>query len=122
MAFALLTVGVLMVASAVNNKQGVLVCLVQNDFTGPKSFVYWVIALLIIGAAGNIEKVKPLSDAFLFLIIVALFLAKGDPNKVGGGFFEKFMQAIGSTAAGGAGAAGNPNQTNIRLPGGIQPL
>jgi hypothetical protein len=119
MAFALLTVGVLMVASAVNNKQSVLVCLVQSDFTGPHSFIYWVIALLVIGAAGNIEKVKPLSDAFLFLIIVALFLAKGNA-----GFFGNFMQAIGSTAAaaGGSGVTGNPNQTTIRLPGGIQPL
>lgn len=88
-----------MIVSAVRDTQDQFVCLVKSDFTGPKSFVYWIIALMIIGAMGNIEKVRPLSDALLFLIIVALFLAKGDPAKAGGGFFEKFMQAIGSSPA-----------------------
>jgi hypothetical protein len=118
MAFALLTVGILMVASAVTGNQDKLVCLVQNDFTGPKSFVYWVIALLIIGAVGNIERLKPFSDMFLFLIILALFLAKGDPNAASGGFFQKFMEAIGSSAA----AGGGTSRTTITLPGRITAL
>lgn len=96
MAFALITVGLMMVISAVRDTQDTFVCLVKSDFTGPKSFVYWIIALMIIGAIGNVEKLKPFSDAFLVLIILALFLAKGDPNKATGGFFEKFMQALGS--------------------------
>lgn len=99
MAFALFTIGIMMVAASVRNTQDTFVCLVHNDFSGPKSFVYWVLALMIIGAIGNVEKLKPFSDAFLFLIIVALFLARGDPNAASGGFFEKFMQAIGQGQA-----------------------
>lgn len=99
MAFALLTVGSMMVWAAILNTQDRFVCLVQNDFTGKNNFTYWVLALLIFGAVGNVEKLKPLSDSLLFLIILALFLSHK-------GFFDQFTAAIGNVSGGTTGSTG----------------
>jgi hypothetical protein len=111
MAFALLLVGLVMIVSAVRNTQDALVCLIKGDFTTTGSntgnFLYWVVALLIIGAVGYINKLKPVSDAFLVMIILALFLASGDPAKMtGGGFFKQFSSAIGNLGGGTTGSSG----------------
>lgn len=62
----------------------------KEDFTGPNNFIYWGIALFIIGAAGYYKPLKPLSNAFLVLVILVLFIS----NR---GFFVKFMQQISAT-------------------------
>lgn len=99
MAFALLIVGFVLLASAVKNTQGDLYTLISGDFTGSSNFIYWVISILLIGAIGYIPKLKGLSDAFLGLVILVLFLSRGDPTKATGGFFQKFTQQIASTQA-----------------------
>lgn len=83
-----------MVIAAVRNTQDTLVCLVKGDFQGKGNFFYWVVALLVFGALGYIDKIKPLSDAILVLIIVALFLTSGSPTMPGGGFFKQFSTAL----------------------------
>lgn len=106
MPFALLIIGaILLISAARGTTDGPtgLFALVKGDFTGPASFVYWMVAILVIGSIGYIPKVKPISTAFLGLLIVVLFLAKGDPSKAGGGFFEKFTQGLATTATPGAG-------------------
>ena len=117
MPFALLIIGAVLLVAAVRGKTDGpdgLFALVSGDFSGPGSFIYWMVAILIIGAIGYIPKVKPVSVAFLGLLILVLFLAKGDPARAGGGFFEKFTQGLQSTtkppataaaSSGGAGAA-----------------
>jgi hypothetical protein len=56
----------------------------------PNNFIYWGIALFIIGAAGYYKPLKPLSNAFLGLVILVLFIS----NR---GFFARFMEQIKST-------------------------
>lgn len=73
--------------------------LLTNDFTGPNNFVYWLAAILIIGAIGYIEKLKPLSNAFLVLVVVVLILKRGNPSGVGGGVFSQFTAALQTTTA-----------------------
>lgn len=95
--FALLIIGAVLLVSAVRNTQDDLFKLIQGDFTGQGNFVFWVVSLLIIGAVGYIPKLKPVSDGFLVLVLVVLFLTRGNPSGVGGGFFSKFTQALQST-------------------------
>jgi hypothetical protein len=90
MSFALLIVGVVLLTSAVLNTQSTLWGLLKNDFSGPSNFWYWLILLLILGAIGYIPKAKPISNAFLLLLIVVIFLSKG-------GFFTQFTSAIQGT-------------------------
>jgi hypothetical protein len=99
MPFALLIIGTVLVVAAVKNTQSDLVGLLKKDLSGPNNFIYWIVAILIIGAIGYIPKLKGLSTGFLGLVLLVLFLAKGDPSKASGGFFEKFTQGIGSATA-----------------------
>lgn len=100
MSFALLIIGITLIVAAVRNTQDTLVSLVVGDFSGDGNFVYWVVALLLVGSIGYVPRLKPLSDGFLVLILLALILSRGDPKKnIGGGFFKQFTDAIGTTKA-----------------------
>jgi len=97
MPLALLLLGALFLTAAVrgdkcNGEQcaNVLFKTIKDDFTGPNNFIYWGLALFLIGAMGYVKPLKPLSNAFLGLVILVLFIA----NR---GFFTKFMEQIGST-------------------------
>jgi hypothetical protein len=97
MPLALILLGVLFLTAAVrgdkcNGQQcsDVLFTTIKSDFTGPNNFIYWGIALFIIGAAGYYKPLKPLSNAFLGLVILVLFIS----NR---GFFARFMEQIKST-------------------------
>ena len=104
MPFALLIIGAVLLISAArgtitqgpNNSLG-LFTLIESDFTGSDNFVFWLVALLLIGAVGYVPKLKPISVAFLSLVIIVLFLKKGNASGVGGGFFSQFTQGIAST-------------------------
>jgi hypothetical protein len=99
MAFALIILGLLLLVAATRNTQDQLFTLLKSDFTGPNNFVFWVVSLLVIGAVGYIPKLKPLSTAFLVLVVLVLFLTKGNPQLAGGGFFEQFTRQIGKTTS-----------------------
>jgi hypothetical protein len=105
MAFALIIIGLILVVSTVRNTQDDLVQLVKGDFTGQANFVWWIVVLLIIGAVGYIQKLKPLSDAFLVLLLLVLFLKRGNPGTPSGGFFNQFLTAIKGT---GSSSTGSP--------------
>jgi hypothetical protein len=97
MPLALILLGVLFLTAAVrgdkcNGQQcsDVLFSTIKDDFTGPNNFIYWGIALFVIGGAGYYKPLKPLSNAFLGLVILVLFIS----NR---GFFVKFMQQIRTT-------------------------
>ena len=99
MSFALLLIGIVLLVAAVRGTQDQLVFLLKADFTGPANFGYWVVVLLVLGAIGYIERLKPLSDGLLVLLILVLFLTRGRPGAAGGGFFEKFAAALKTTQA-----------------------
>ena len=101
MAFALLIIGaVLLIAAVRGTTDGPagLYALLVGDFTGPANFVYWAVAILLIGALGYIPKLKTFSVALLSLVVLVLFLKKGDPTTgVGGGFFAQFTSGLATT-------------------------
>jgi hypothetical protein len=104
MPIALLIIGILFLTAAVRGTQQELFDTLRDDFTGPNNFIYWGLAFFIIGAIGYWKPAKPLSNAFMGLVVVVLFLS----NR---GFFNRFMEQIGSTQGGPtlSGIRGGPN-------------
>lgn len=103
MPFVLIVAGVVLLIAAVRGPScGAVPChqllfyLLAKDFTGPNNFIFWFISILIIGAVGYIPKMKPISDGFLVLVIVSLFVRK---NGQGQSFITAFENQIGSTTA-----------------------
>jgi hypothetical protein len=94
MPFVLLIAGAVLVTAAIKNTQDSLFELVRGDFTGPNNFIFWFIAILAIGAIGYIPKAKPISTAFLTLVVIVLVLSRGNPGAAGGGFFQQFTTQI----------------------------
>lgn len=97
MAFILLIVGIFLVVTAVRDTYTQLFQVVAGDFSLNQAgggFVYWVVALFLVGAVGYVKALKPISDGLLLLIIIALLLTKGNPQK--GNFFGNLTSALGA--------------------------
>jgi hypothetical protein len=98
MPFALVTIGVMLFASAINGTAPALASQLYKDiFTNKPPFLWWASALLIVGFIGYIPGLKKPADAFMILIIIGIALANG-------GFFAKFSSAIQSPASSGSGS------------------
>lgn len=72
-----------------------LISLLKGDFTGPRNFFVWIIALYLVGAIGYIPGFKPVANAMLALVILMLFIS----NR---GVIAQFNQQIGATMGTGA--------------------
>lgn len=90
MPFLFLVAGLVMIISAVKGTQGTLLQLLKSDVTGKNNFIYWMLAILGIGAFGYVKELKPLATAMLVLVVVVLFLDSK-------GVFAQFSAAIGQT-------------------------
>jgi hypothetical protein len=97
MVFALAIVGLVLLVTAVRGTTSDLFMLVRSDFIGTDNFIYWLVAILIIGAVGFIPKARPISTALLGLVVVVLFLKNGNTGAPGGGFFSQFTAGLQST-------------------------
>lgn len=75
MPFVLIAVGAILFVAGVrgNNKQ--LWTLIEGDFTGDKSFLVWIAAIAVVGGLGYIKSLRPLSIAFMTLLLIVLFLS-----------------------------------------------
>ena len=93
MPFILIIVGAFILITALRGNAGAFASQIKKDFTGQKSFVYWFLAILVIGAIGYIQPLRKISDAFLILVILVLFIA----NK---GFFAQFQTSLKQITAG----------------------
>lgn len=111
MPLALVLIGLLFLIAAVRDQLSTLLGLIKGDFTGTGNFVYFVAAIVVIGAIGYSDKLKPLSDAFLFLVILVLILH----NK---GVFANLQSALQTTVTpstvNSAGNAGPQGAASIR--------
>lgn len=90
MPFLFIIVGIVLTIAAVRGTNTQLVGLLKGDFTGKGNFIYWTLAILVIGALGYSKSLQPLSRAFMALVIIVLFL----DNK---GVFAQFNSAISQT-------------------------
>jgi hypothetical protein len=87
MPFALLIVGILFLVAAVRGTHKELFALLGETFGGKPGFLKWALALVLIGAIGYVKSLKPVSNAMLTLVFLALILA----NR---GFFKEFTRQI----------------------------
>jgi len=85
--------------------------LVRNDFTSQGGFLSWVAAIAIVGALGYVPKLKPLSVAFMTLLLIVLVISNG-------GVFAKLQSFIQSGAGGRNAPPITPTQT---VPGASAP-
>lgn len=70
------------------------------------SYVYWMLSILGIGAVGYVPQLKSLSDGFLVLVFLMLFISNQ-------GFFSKFTQQIGVSESAGLQTIGNAPVYNM---------
>jgi hypothetical protein len=90
MPFLFIVSGLVMVVASVRDTQSQLLNLLKADFKGQGNLLYWMVSILLIGAVGYIPDLKPVSRAFLVLVVIVLFLKSG-------GVFTQFTQALGAT-------------------------
>lgn len=83
MPFVFLAIGVILVVAGVRGTEAQLFTLLSGDIKG---FAPWFVAILAIGALGYFKAIRPITDGFMALLIVVLFLSNG-------GFFSKFFGA-----------------------------
>ncbi len=74
MPYVLLLLGIPMFVSVVRGTEKELGRLVEGDFTGSGSFLFWVAAIAVVGGAGYIKPLRPLSIAFMSLLLFVLFI------------------------------------------------
>lgn len=107
MPFALIAFGLLLTIAGARGTQGNLFALLEGDFTGSQSFLWWGASVVGIGAVGYVPKLRPLANIFLALILVVFVLAQ---YKGGNNIFQSFINQLKAGTTGGAGAA-NDNPT-----------
>lgn len=88
--------GIVFVLTGLKGDPGALFGLVQGDFQGQGNFVYWLVAMLVLGSLGYIPALKNLSRMFVALVVVVLLL----DNK---GFFAQLQSFIDSSQTSTAG-------------------
>jgi hypothetical protein len=93
MPFVLLILGILFFIVSIQGTQGSFFSLIKSEFVGSNSFVVWAAALVIIGLLGYIKPIRPISHAFLVLIVLVLVLANGK------NFVANFNSAIRNPVA-----------------------
>lgn len=94
MPLALFTIGMMLIITGFQNTYQAMGKQIQSDFTGPGNFFYWLIAITVVGSVGYIKGLQGFSNAFLSLIVMAIFLNKNNKD-----FFSKFTSSLsgGST-------------------------
>lgn len=108
MPFVLIVIGVILLVTAIQGTTGTLASMLAQDTFGAGGFLYWFVAILIIGAVGYIPKLKTASDLMLLLVLMVLLLSQK-------GFAKQFVAALGqvnpATATTTGTAAGTASST-----------
>lgn len=88
----LLFIGLLLVIVGAQGTHREFFRLLLSDFSGTGNFVYWVVAIVVIGSLGFVRTIRPVSDAFLVLVLLVFVIS----NR---GFFAQFNRQIGAATA-----------------------
>jgi hypothetical protein len=101
------------VRGTVNSGTPSLVSLVKDDFIGTDPFWKWMLAILLIGAIGYIPNLRPISRAFMALVIVVFLLSNN-------GLFTQLQNVFSNTSTTatpqGSINAIQPTSTNFSVP------
>lgn len=89
MGWPVIVIGLILVAVGIRGKVDEFHALMADDF-GPNSgsnFLGWIVALIFIAAIGAYKPLRPISDGFLALVIIAILLSNE-------GFFARLQEQI----------------------------
>jgi hypothetical protein len=92
MAYVLIIVGSVLLISGVKDTTQTLFGLLSKDLATHNSYLSWMFAILVIGAIGYIQELRPFSRTFMALVLVVLFLRNG-------GFFTQFQKEFSSLSS-----------------------
>jgi hypothetical protein len=91
MAWGFFLVGFMLIIVAWRKKEDDLWKLLKSDFTGNDNFFYWVLAIIILVSLGSFKPLRPVSNAFLGLVLLVIVLA---PYRQGRDLFTEFRSQI----------------------------
>jgi len=94
MPLAFLAFGTLFLIAAIRGTNKELFELLKGDFTGDGNFLIWILAISAVGSIGYIKELRPISNAFLALLLIVFLLAA---NKGGRDFFSSLVNQVRST-------------------------
>lgn len=95
MALLFLIAGVLFFAAAINNKTDALITTIKGDFTGPKNFFIWALAIGGVLGLQYIPGMRRISYALFVLVMLSLVLSHSDTS--GNNIITKFFDQIKAT-------------------------
>lgn len=116
MPWAILAIGSTILVTAYQGTENAFFAQIKSDILGPNGngkggFLYWLVAIAVVGGLGYVPGFKPLSNAFLILLLVVLFLTQS--KGAGGGFFQQFqsqLQTLNTNQASGVTTTGIAGQ------------
>lgn len=83
--------GLILILTGIKGDTGQLYSLIAGDFTGKNNFIYWLVAIIVLGSLGYIQSLRNLSRLFIGLVLLVLLLQ----NK--GGVFIQLQNFINGT-------------------------
>ena len=106
MILAILIIGAVLLVAAIRNSQDALFTALGQDVPG---YVVWAAAIIAIGMVGYVKGLKPVSQALLVLVFVALILSNNTWQNILAGFqsAQKSGVKAGGGTFGGQGVTGS---------------
>jgi hypothetical protein len=80
MQFVFMIIGIVFVIAGVRGKADTpngLIPLLHDDLIGKDNYIYWALSIIVVGAIGYSDDLKPISRSFMVLIIITLVLSNG---------------------------------------------
>ena len=108
MPFALTFVGLILIITGFQNTYKAFGTQVQGDFSGKGSFLYWLLAIIIVGSIGYIKELQSASRIFMVLIIVAIMVQKNSGVAQGINFFSGLTSGLASGSNSNTDSVGAP--------------
>lgn len=101
MPFFLLIAGIILIVAAYRKKHGELFSLLKDDFFGDNNFIMWTLAIVLLVSLGYIKQLKPITDAFLVLVILVIIVRNYRDNKdILSMFIDQVKGATGDRSTG----------------------
>lgn len=96
MPFALVFTGLILIITGFQNTYKQFGAQVAGDFTGPNNFLYWIVAIGLVGSLGYAKGLETFSRAFMILVLFIMVIVSYKRNP---GIFSDIGNAIASGSA-----------------------
>lgn len=112
MPFALIAIAAIFIVTGIKGTASSFLSTLGTDMKG---FVVWIVAIGVVGAVGFIPGLKKISDAFLVLILLVIFLSNNKQQNL----FASFNQQIRSGASSATAPSSNTGIPDLTNPNSI---